>query len=98
MPFPCPAASPPAPAAKLARLGRCLAVAALLAAAAAGCHRPAASPVAIKPPEVIFDRAITRTVTDYDDFTGRTQSPAAVEVRPRVNGFINSFHFAEGAD
>jgi len=75
-----------------------LAALALSAVVEVGCNRPQASPVATKPPEVFFEHPVVRTVTDYEEFTGRTESPFAVEVRARVNGFLDKAHFKEGAD
>ena len=79
------------------RLLRLVALA-LPAVLAVGCSRPQASPVATKPPEVFFEHPVVRTVTDYEEFTGRTESLCAVEVRARVNGFLDKAYFKEGAD
>ncbi|HEX4792248.1 MAG TPA: efflux RND transporter periplasmic adaptor subunit, partial [Humisphaera sp.] len=41
---------------------------------------------------------IERTVTDYADFTGRTEAVKSVEIRARVDGYLVSMPFKEGAD
>jgi membrane fusion protein, multidrug efflux system len=60
----------------------------------AACSRPA--PVTVLP-EVTVAPAIGRTVTDWDEFTGHFEAVDAVEVRPRVSGFVQRVAFAEGA-
>src|SRR5439155_12988336 len=44
-----------------------------------GCGRKAPEPAAPKPPEVLFVLPTSREITDYEDFTGRTEAAAAVE-------------------
>ena len=41
---------------------------------------------------------IEREVREWDEFSGRLESPQTVEVRPRVSGYIESVHFTAGAD
>lgn len=38
-----------------------------------------------------------RTVTDWDEFTGRFEAMEEVQVRARVGGFVNSVEFRDGA-
>ena len=38
-----------------------------------------------------------RDVTDYVDFTGRTAAIESVEVRARVDGYLDSVHFEAGS-
>jgi RND family efflux transporter MFP subunit len=40
---------------------------------------------------------VERKVTDYADFTGRTAAVDSVEVRARVDGYLQSINFKEGA-
>ena len=40
---------------------------------------------------------VEREVTDYADFTGRTAAIESVEVRARVDGYLDSVHFEAGA-
>lgn len=63
-----------------------------------GGHAGRADPVAAGgPPEVSVAPALAREVGDTDSFTGRLQAVDTVQVRPRVNGYIESVHFQEGA-
>lgn len=57
-----------------------------------------ADPVAgMAPPEVSVAPALLREVGDTDEFTGRLQAVDTVQVRPRVDGYVESVHFQEGA-
>jgi multidrug efflux system membrane fusion protein len=50
------------------------------------------------PPRVVtVARPVQREVTNHDDFTGRTEASASVEVRPRVGGAIGKIHCRPGA-
>src|SRR5215471_7068549 len=50
---------------------------------------PPAMPVTISPP-------IAKRVTQWDEFSGRFEAVAQVEVRARVSGFIDKIHFKDG--
>ncbi len=74
-----------------------LGVAAAVVAAAGCVHRPPQ----VAPPEtpaVPVSQPVTREVTDYVDFTGRTDAVEAVDVRPRVSGYLVQMPFKEGAE
>jgi multidrug efflux system membrane fusion protein len=43
-------------------------------------------------------RPVQREVTEYVDFTGRTDAVEAVDVRPRVTGYLVKLPFREGAE
>jgi multidrug efflux system membrane fusion protein len=45
---------------------------------------------------VTVSRPVEREVTDHEDFTGRTEPSASVEVRARVGGAIAEVHFRAG--
>ena len=66
----------------------------LVALACAAC-RPAAPTAAPPPPvpTVTVAKGIARTVTEYDDFVGRLESPQTVEIRARVSGYLDTVHF-----
>jgi RND family efflux transporter MFP subunit len=68
-----------------------------LAATAAGCKRQLPPPPPPKTQQVEVSLPVTREVVDYEDFTGRTESLRSVLVRPRVTGYLDRFHFKEGA-
>ena len=64
----------------------------------AGCgHRPSAAP-ATSPTLVTVSYPVQRTVTDYVDFTGRTQAVKSVEIRARVDGYLIRMPFKEGTE
>lgn len=69
----------------------------LFALALAGCDGKAQSQAAPPPPVVTVAQPVQRTVTDWDEFTGRFEAIQEVEVRARVGGFINSVEFKDGA-
>ena len=88
---------------RLAELGRTLNTAARRVAAAgivagsvivAACSKP----VPQQPPtQVTVAPAIGKEITDWDEFTGHFESVDAVEIRPRVSGFVQRVAFTEGA-
>jgi multidrug efflux system membrane fusion protein len=84
--------------AALARHSALLGFGLISAAALAGCsHSP--PPVAPpEPPAVPVSRPVSRAVTDYVDFTGRTDAVQAVDVRARVTGYLVQMPFKEGAE
>jgi RND family efflux transporter MFP subunit len=67
----------------------------------AGCSRnEAAESQAAGPqlPQVTVAAALSRKVTDFDEFTGRFEAVERVEVRPRVSGYIASVNFTDGTE
>jgi multidrug efflux system membrane fusion protein len=60
-----------------------------------GCSSPA-QPKAPAPVEVGVAQVICKQIGDSDEFTGRLEAVHAVEVRPRVSGYLQSVHFKEG--
>src|SRR3954462_11443246 len=74
-------------------------IAGLLAAAfgLAGCGQPTPQASAPPPAPVTVAQPVKRTVTDWDEFTGRFEAVEEVQVRPRVGGFVNSVEFQDGA-
>ena len=55
-------------------------------------------PVPQQPPaQVTVAAAVARQVSDWDEFTGHFESVDAVEIRPRVSGFVQRVAFTEGA-
>lgn len=64
----------------------------------AGCAK-APSPGAgeMPPPEVEVSLPVTKRVVDYEDFPGRTEAVNSVDIRARVNGYLNKANFTEGA-
>src|SRR3979409_1679728 len=68
----------------------------ILAGVNAGCSS-SAQPKAPGPVEVSVAEVICKQLGDSDEFTGRLEAVNAVEVRPRVSGYLQSVHFKEGA-
>ncbi len=50
------------------------------------------------PPPVSVAAAVEREVIDTDEFPGRIEAVATVEVRARINGYIQSVNFKPGAE
>ena len=70
----------------------------ILTAITVGACKPANEYVAPPPPTVTVSQPIQRDVTNYLEFTGNTRAVRRVEVRARVEGFLQSKHFEDGAD
>jgi RND family efflux transporter MFP subunit len=49
------------------------------------------------PPAVTVAQPVKKTVTDWDEFTGRFEATEEVQVRARVGGFVDSVEFKDGA-
>lgn len=60
-----------------------------LTSAASGQGGPPAMPVSVAAP-------IAKRVTQWDEYSGRFEAVASVEVRARVSGFIDKLHFRDG--
>jgi RND family efflux transporter MFP subunit len=67
-----------------------------LALSLAGCDKPASQAAVPPAPSVTVAQPVKRTVTDWDEFTGRFEAVEEVQVRPRVGGFVNSVEFQDG--
>ena len=74
-----------------------IASAILLALALAGCGQsaPPQAAAAAAPP-VTVAQPVKRTVTDWDEFTGRFEAIEEVQVRARVGGFVTNVEFKDG--
>ena len=69
-----------------------------LAVLAGGCAR---RPAQVAPPEPLaipVSKPIVRSVTDFADFTGRTEAVHSVDVRPRATGYLVEMPFKEGTE
>ena len=64
--------------------------------ALAGCDSKPPAAAGPPPPPVTVARPIQKTITEWDEYTGRFAAVETVEVRARVSGFIDSIHFKDG--
>jgi membrane fusion protein, multidrug efflux system len=49
-------------------------------------------------PTVTVSQPVQREVIDWDEYPGRLEAIETVEVRARVNGYLESIHFKDGAE
>jgi membrane fusion protein, multidrug efflux system len=69
----------------------------LLAVTLSGCGDKPPQQAAADPPPVTVAQPTKRTVTDWDEFTGRFEAVEEVQVRARVGGFVTNVEFRDGA-
>jgi RND family efflux transporter MFP subunit len=63
----------------------------------AGC-KPKGATTPSAPPTVSVVQPIAKDVVEWDEYIGRLESPATVEVRARVSGYLEKVHFKEGKE
>jgi multidrug efflux system membrane fusion protein len=68
-----------------------------LALALSACGDKPAQQAAPAAPAVTVAQPVKRTVTDWDEFTGRFEAIQEVQVRARVGGFVTSVEFRDGS-
>jgi membrane fusion protein, multidrug efflux system len=68
----------------------------LLAVTLSGCGDKPAPQAAAAPLPVTVAQPTKRTVTDWDEFTGRFEAVEEVQVRARVGGFVTNVEFKDG--
>jgi multidrug efflux system membrane fusion protein len=61
-----------------------------------GCDSKPVAGQSPAPPPVTAARPLQKSITEWDEYTGRFTAVASVDVRARVSGFIDSIHFSEG--
>ena len=64
------------------------------------CGEPDAGPggaAGPPPPAVTVAEPVERSITEWDEYTGRLAAVSSVEVRARVSGYLQEVHFEEGA-
>ena len=71
-------------------------LAVLLAVVLSGCSEKPAPQAAAAPPPVTVAQPVKRTVTEWDEFTGRFEAVEEVQVRARVGGFVTNVEFKDG--
>src|SRR5258708_3186847 len=62
----------------------------------AGCDSKPIAGSAPPPPTVTVSQPLQKSITEWDEYTGRFTALETVEIRARVSGFIDSVHFHEG--
>jgi multidrug efflux system membrane fusion protein len=67
----------------------------LVAGALSACGEKPQQPAAAAPP-VTVAQPVKRTVTDWDEFTGRFEAIEEVQIRPRVGGYVTNVEFKDG--
>ena len=68
----------------------------LMAQLLTGCDNKPAANAAPPAPPVTVALPLQKSITEWDEYTGRFTAVETVEVRARVSGFIESIHFKEG--
>ncbi len=68
----------------------------VLATTLSACSEKPQQPAAAAAPAVTVAQPTKRTVTDWDEFTGRFEAIEEVQVRARVGGYVNSVEFRDG--
>ena len=63
-----------------------------------GCQRPAPQTAPADLTVVPVSKPVPRQVTDFVDFTGRTDAVQSVDIRARVTGYLVRMPFKEGAE
>lgn len=70
-----------------------------LCALAVGCRQASTAQTPTPPtPKVTVQLPVQRLITDYDVYEGRTQAVETVEVRARVDGYLDKIEFEEGQE
>ena len=73
-----------------------LAITCLLTLAFVGCERPQPKLAPPRPPVVTVSLPILDDVSDFEEFTGRTDAVKSVEIRSRVTGYVSDVLFHDG--
>jgi RND family efflux transporter MFP subunit len=63
-----------------------------------GCTATVPPPPSPPPPLVQVSAPVTEEVTDYEEFTGKTEALKFVQVKARVTGYLDEILFKDGAE
>lgn len=63
-----------------------------------GCGPSQAKKEEAPPPKVDVALPVTKDVTDYEEFTGRTDAKESINIQARVTGYLTQINFKEGDD
>jgi membrane fusion protein, multidrug efflux system len=72
------------------------AIAGCLTSLLAACDSKPVGNAAAAPPSVTVSQPLQKSITEWDEYTGRFTAVETVEIRARVSGFIESIHFLDG--
>jgi len=61
------------------------------------CQQQEAATPPPPPPKVTVSQPVVRHVVESATYTGRLEAVGSVEIRARVNGYLHSVHFTDGA-
>lgn len=86
----------PIPLKRILKIRTCILPVLLVAMLLLGCQKKNAY-VAPPPPTVTVSHPVRQLVTNYAEFTGTTQAVEAVELRARVEGFLEQIFFKDSA-
>src|SRR5207248_4786289 len=78
--------------------GRIILRSAILLSLLLGSCKRSGPPPSRPPPAVTANQPVQREVVEWDEYPGRLDAVDMVEVRARVNGYLESVHFKEGAE
>jgi RND family efflux transporter MFP subunit len=65
-------------------------------ALASGCERAQPKLAPKKDPSVLYSTPVTQEITDFEDFTGRTDAVFSINVMARVSGYLDHVYFKDG--
>lgn len=82
----------------MVRSGKVILITAFGLVAGGGCQPPPSQVAPPEPPAFPVSKPVQREVTSYVEFTGRTDAVEAVDVRPRVTGYLVRLPFKEGSE
>ena len=69
----------------------------LLLVGGCGSQEPAATSKGLPPPTVVVETVTPKTVPIYQEYVARTEARQTVEIRARVEGFLEKVFFKEGS-
>ena len=67
---------------------------AILGVALAGCESSKPAAVEAPAPTVTVSKPVSDTITDAEEFTGRTEAVDSVAIRARVSGYLDKVNFS----
>lgn len=63
-----------------------------------GCEKPSPKVLPPKPTVVSVKKPVSDYVTDFEEFTGRTQAVYDIKIMARVTGYLDKVYFKDGAE